>query len=62
MKNLNPVDILIVEDNPNDAELTVRALKKQNLANSFLLLRMERRHWILSIVKESLASVARVIL
>ncbi|MCX6266939.1 MAG: response regulator [Bacteroidetes bacterium] len=29
----NPVDILIVEDNPSDAELTIRALKKSNLAN-----------------------------
>lgn len=27
------VEILLVEDNPNDAELTVRALKKHNLAN-----------------------------
>jgi PAS domain S-box-containing protein len=35
MEDLNPVDILIVEDNPNDAELTIRALKKQNLANKF---------------------------
>jgi two-component system, response regulator len=33
MKNFNPVEILIVEDNPNDAELTLRALKKNNLAN-----------------------------
>lgn len=29
-----PVDILLVEDNPNDAELTIRALKKSNLTNS----------------------------
>jgi len=29
----NAVDILLVEDNPQDAELTARALKKQNLAN-----------------------------
>jgi two-component system, response regulator len=28
------VEILIVEDNPRDAELTLRALKKNNLANS----------------------------
>ena len=28
------VDILLVEDNPNDAELTLRALKKHNLTNS----------------------------
>jgi len=27
------VEILIVEDNPGDAELTIRALKKSNLAN-----------------------------
>jgi len=27
------VDILLVEDNPNDAELTLRALKKHNLTN-----------------------------
>jgi two-component system, response regulator len=33
MKNYNPVEILIVEDNPNDAELMIRVLKKQNLAN-----------------------------
>ena len=33
MKSDKPVDILIVEDNPSDAELTIRALKKSNLAN-----------------------------
>lgn len=33
MKNFNPVEILIVEDNPNDAELITRVLKKKNLAN-----------------------------
>lgn len=27
------VDILLVEDNPRDAELTIRALKKRNIAN-----------------------------
>lgn len=31
--NYDPVQILIVEDNPNDAELTLRALRKHNLAN-----------------------------
>ncbi|NNN07292.1 MAG: response regulator [Elusimicrobia bacterium] len=30
---IQDVEILLVEDNPNDAELTARALKKQNLAN-----------------------------
>jgi two-component system response regulator len=33
MTNFDPVQILIVEDNPNDAELTMRALKKHNLIN-----------------------------
>ena len=28
------VEILLVEDNPNDVELTLRALKKNNLANN----------------------------
>ena len=28
------VDILLVEDNPQDAEMTIRALKKHKLANS----------------------------
>lgn len=32
------VDILIVEDNPRDAELTVWALQKRNLANRLLVL------------------------
>lgn len=31
------VDILLVEDNPQDAELTIRALKKRNLANQLHL-------------------------
>jgi two-component system response regulator len=29
----NEVEILLVEDNPNEVELTLRALKKHNLAN-----------------------------
>lgn len=30
------VEILLVEDNPSDAELTIRALKKNNLSNDIL--------------------------
>jgi two-component system response regulator len=33
MNTFDPVEILIVEDNPTDAELTIRALKKHKLAN-----------------------------
>jgi two-component system response regulator len=33
MKESNAVEILLVEDNPADVELTLRALKKHNLAN-----------------------------
>ena len=33
MNHLDPIDILLVEDNPQDAELTTRALKKRNFAN-----------------------------
>ena len=29
----NKIEILLVEDNPSDAELTLRALRKHNLAN-----------------------------
>jgi two-component system, response regulator len=32
--NLNTVDLLLVEDNINDAELAIRELKKHNLANN----------------------------
>ncbi len=31
------VDILLVEDNPQDSELTIRALKRRNLANGLFL-------------------------
>jgi CheY-like chemotaxis protein len=34
MTPTNQVDILLVEDNPQDAEMTIRALKKHHLANS----------------------------
>jgi len=34
--NLDSAEILIVEDNPNDAQLTMRSLKKNNLANHIM--------------------------
>lgn len=39
MTNLSDVEILLVEDNPNDAELALRALKKNNLANKIHLVK-----------------------
>jgi len=35
----NIIEILLVEDNPNDAELTIRSLTKYNLANHLLHLK-----------------------
>lgn len=34
MEDFSAIEILLVEDNPRDAELTLRALKKNNLANN----------------------------
>lgn len=39
MTNENQVEILLVEDNISDAELTIRALKKKNLANNLIHLK-----------------------
>lgn len=33
MTNQSEVEILLVEDNPNDAELAIRAMRKNNIAN-----------------------------
>ncbi|MCW3116015.1 MAG: response regulator receiver protein [Chitinophagaceae bacterium] len=37
--NQNTLDILLVEDNANDAELTIRQLKKNNMANNLIHLK-----------------------
>ena len=34
MSNQNAIEILLVEDNLNDAELTIRSLRKHNLTNN----------------------------
>jgi CheY-like chemotaxis protein len=39
LENLNEVEVLLVEDNPSDAELTMRALRKKNLANKLVHLK-----------------------
>lgn len=38
MNYQNEVDILLVEDNPNDTELTIRALIKNNITNQLIVL------------------------
>lgn len=38
MKNIE-VEILLIEDNPNDAELTIRSFKKNNITNNVLHLK-----------------------
>jgi two-component system, response regulator len=35
--NDNVINILLVEDNPDDVELTIRALKKHNIANNLFV-------------------------
>jgi CheY-like chemotaxis protein len=37
--NYNPVDILLVEDNPNDIELTLRAFRKAQVKNEIVIAR-----------------------
>jgi two-component system response regulator len=37
MIDLNAVEILLIEDNPRDAELTMRALRKNSLADNVLI-------------------------
>lgn len=39
METLNEVEILLVEDNPNDAEMAIRAFKKNKLANNIYVAR-----------------------
>ncbi len=50
MQNNNVVEILLVEDNPDDAGLTIRALKKHNLSNHLLHLQdgEEALHFLFS--------------
>ena len=37
MEDFNAVEILIVEDNPQDAELTIRAIRKHKLSNNIYI-------------------------
>ncbi len=37
--NYSHIEVLLIEDNPDDAKLTIRALKKENLANNLIHLK-----------------------
>ena len=39
MNGMNPVEILLVEDDQNDLDMTIRALRKANLANHIQVVR-----------------------
>ncbi|MEP2026031.1 MAG: response regulator [Reichenbachiella sp.] len=39
MSEITEPDIVLVEDNPNDAEITIRSLKKHHLANKLVWLK-----------------------
>ncbi len=43
MDNSTAADILIIEDNPEDAELIIRALKKRRLANDIFIINDGRK-------------------
>ena len=39
MVHVDAVDILLIEDNPHDVELTLRALRRHNLANNVVVMK-----------------------
>ncbi len=55
MSRLNEVEILLVEDNPRDAEMTLRTLRKRNLANHVVHVRdgQEALEWIFGVADPS---------
>ena len=61
MEKTNAIEILLIEDNPDDAGLTIRALKKHNLANNLLHLQdgEEALNYLFS---ERLNAIPKVIL
>lgn len=55
------VEILLIEDNPDDAELTIRALKKNNLANHLLHLQ-DGEEALEFLFSEKMTTIPKVIL
>jgi two-component system, response regulator len=61
MEHNNAVEILLIEDNPDDAGLAIRALKKYNLANHLLHLQ-DGEEAINFIFSEKMAGYPKLIL
>jgi len=61
MQNNNAVEILLIEDNPDDAGLTIRALKKYHLANHLLHL-SDGEEALNYIFSENLTTIPKIIL
>jgi two-component system response regulator len=57
----NAVEVLLIEDNPDDAGLTIRALKKHNLANNLLHLH-DGEEALNFLFKSKLTGIPKVIL
>jgi two-component system, response regulator len=51
MTNQTTVDVLLVEDNPRDAEMALRSLRKRNLANQIVHVKdgQEALDWLLGV-------------
>ena len=61
MKITDAVEILLVEDNPDDAGLTIHALKKHNMANNLLHLH-DGEEALAYLFSQELTQIPRVIL
>ena len=61
MEKSNAIEILLIEDNLDDAGLTIRALKKHNLANNLLHLQ-DGEEALTYLFSERLNAIPKVIL
>lgn len=57
----NPYDILLIEDNPDDAGLTIHALKKHNMAGKLLHLQ-DGEEALSYLFSDQMTSIPKVIL
>lgn len=62
MSTIDAMDVLLVEDNPRDAEMTIRALRKRNLAHRLVWVRDGLEALDLLLATPSRQAMPRVIL